>query len=68
MYATKCLKWSKIELLNLEYLIILCVGKNLLGTTQDYIFKISRKTKIPRRCKRAIKKGNFIPSFNLHPE
>ena len=28
MYVTKCLKWSKIELLNLEYLIILCVGKN----------------------------------------
>ena len=27
MYATKCLKKSKIELLNLEYLIILCVGK-----------------------------------------
>ena len=27
MYATKCLKWSKIELVNLEYLIILCVEK-----------------------------------------
>ena len=54
MYATKCLEKSKIELLNLEYLIILFVEKILLCTTQDYIFKISRKTKIARRCKRGI--------------
>ena len=29
-------------------------GKVLLDTTQYYIFKISRKTKIAHRCKRGI--------------